>query len=351
MPALPNISRPNISRRLMLGLPLGLIATGAGIGLINFRNRDSVIQVRGRAMGTSLSVIAVDPSGQVDEQQIQGLIQTALTAADQHLSNWQADSELSRLNSLAAGDSLTVSDDLFRVLTASEEIHAATQGRFDVAMGDLINLWGFGTTGPRSDRPSAYAVDSLREATNMTAAFTLGQNRQVHKGEGQGMLFIPSIGKGAGVDTIAAGLRDLGLENFMVEIGGDLVTAGLNPDGEEWQIGIERPVANTAPGSGVDQILGISGMAMATPGDYRSFFEVDGQRYSRHIIDPATGAPITHTTASVTVFAEDAMQADAWSTALLVMGHEEGLEFANSRDLAALFIERTGKHRYDVHTP
>ena len=166
------------------------------------------------------------------------------------------------------------------------------------------------------------------------AAFEFDANGNLIRGANDATLFIPSIGKGAGVDAIAAGLRGLGLENFMVEIGGDLVTAGLNPDGEQWQIGIESPSLQT-----VEQVVGISGLAMATSGDYRNYFEVDGQRFS-HIIDPTTGAPIAHSTASVTVFADDAAQADAWSTALLVMGLDEGLAFANSNGMSALFIER-----------
>ena len=334
---------PRFSRRFMLGLPLGLVAVGTGIGVMGVRSHENVLRLSGQAMGTTYSIIAVDPQGLVAEVPLQALVDRALAAADATLSNWNMGSELAQVNALAAGETFVPSTDLRDVLKSSLEIHSATDGRFDVAMGDLINLWGFGTTGGRRDRPSAYEVDALL-AQARTPAFELDASGTLIRGASESTLFVPSIGKGAGVDIIAKSLRDLGLENFMVEIGGDLITAGLNPDGEKWQIGIERPDASTRQ---VEQILGISGFAMATAGDYRNYFEVDGQRYS-HIIDPSNGTPITHTTASVTVFTDSAMEADAWSTGLLVMGLQEGLALANAQSIPALFIER-GAAGYELH--
>ena len=324
---------PAISRRLMLGLPLGLVAVGAGIGVMSFRSQEQVLTLSGQTMGTSYSVIAIDPAGSVDAAQVEAMIGQVLATADRALSNWNDASELSQFNALAAGETFAPSRDLLNVLQASEQIRSATGGRFDVAIGDLINLWGFGTTGTRADAPTPYAVESLMDSARV-AALEFDANGGLIKGAGEATLFIPSIGKGAGVDALAAGLRGLGLENFMVEIGGDLVTAGLNPDGEQWKIGIESPNL-----SSVEEVVAISGLAMATSGDYRNYFEVDGQRFS-HIIDPLSGMPIAHSTASVTVFADDAMQADAWSTALLVMGLDQGLAFANANAMSALFIER-----------
>ena len=127
----------------------------------------------------------------------------------------------------------------------------------------------------------------------------------------------------------------------MVEIGGDLYVSGRNADGLDWQIGIETPDALNRQAY---QVASVSNLGMATSGDYRNYFEQDGKRYS-HIIDARTGRPITHRTASVTVLAESAMLADAWATALLVHGTQRGLEIANQRDLAVLFIDRHAKMR------
>jgi thiamine biosynthesis lipoprotein len=122
----------------------------------------------------------------------------------------------------------------------------------------------------------------------------------------------------------------------MVEIGGDLYAAGMNPDGQPWQIGVETPDALRR---GVQRVVSVSGYGMATSGDYRNYFEQDGIRYS-HIIDAGTGRPVTHTTASVTVLAENAMLADGWATAMLALGKERGLAVAEELGLAVLFIER-----------
>jgi len=143
----------------------------------------------------------------------------------------------------------------------------------------------------------------------------------------------------SGFYQVARTLREFGLTDYMVEIGGDLYTAGRNPDGQPWQIGIESPEAFDR---GVMQVVGVSGLGMATSGDYRNFFERDGKRYS-HIIDATTGRPVTHHTASVTVLTENAMMADAWATALLAVGTKRGLEIANDREMAVLFVDRSGE--------
>ena len=135
---------------------------------------------------------------------------------------------------------------------------------------------------------------------------------------------------------MAAALDGLGLTDYMVEIGGDLATRGQNPNGTRWQIGVETPSAFER---GLNRVLGLSDLAVATSGDYRNYFEEDGTRYS-HILDATTGRPITHRTASVSVAAPTTMEADAWATALLVLGRDRGLELAQKRGMAALFIER-----------
>ncbi|MEL7115981.1 MAG: FAD:protein FMN transferase, partial [Pseudomonadota bacterium] len=149
-------------------------------------------------------------------------------------------------------------------------------------------------------------------------------------------VWLAAIAKGYGADEIAEVLAGLGLTDYMVEIGGDLVASGTNPNGEAWRIGIERPDAATRT---VEEVVQVADLGMATSGDYRNYFEEDGVRYS-HIIDAETGRPITHTTASVTVLAENAMLADAWATAFLALGVERGMPIANENDLAVLFISR-----------
>ena len=149
-------------------------------------------------------------------------------------------------------------------------------------------------------------------------------------------LFLSGIGKGFGVDQIAQALQSLGVKDYLVEIGGDLVTAGRNPEGLPWQIGIETPTMATRD---VQSVIPVSNLAVATSGDYRNYFEQDGLRYS-HILDSQTGRPVTHSTASATVLAENAMMADAWSTAMLILGREKGLDIAERNGVAVMFLDR-----------
>jgi thiamine biosynthesis lipoprotein len=147
---------------------------------------------------------------------------------------------------------------------------------------------------------------------------------------------LSAIAKGYGIDAVAETLRDAGIENYLVEIGGDLVSKGQNDKGETWQIGIEKPQAGS---QSLQLIVSLDDRGMASSGDYKNYFEQDGVRYS-HIIDPTTGRPITHRTTSVTVLAENAMMADAWATAMLALGQEKGMQLAEEHKLAVYFISR-----------
>ncbi len=149
-------------------------------------------------------------------------------------------------------------------------------------------------------------------------------------------MYLAGIGKGYGADHVGRALESFGLTDYLVEIGGDLYAAGRNPDGLPWQIGIESP--NPAD-RGVMGVVGVSGLGLASSGDYRNYFENDGRRYS-HLIDPTTGLPVDHDTASATVLAENAMLADAWSTAMLILGRERGLEVAQRHNIAVQFVDR-----------
>ncbi len=295
-----------------------------------------VIELSGSTMGTSYSVTALDHDRIVDKAALRQAIENSLLKVNAQMSNWDASSEVSRFNAHASTQPMTVSKDLARVVSAAKDVHLASDGQFDITLGPVIEAWGFGAKGGR--RHDAPAADKLAAA--VTAA---GQSHglevsgtQLRKSRPDTEIYLPSIGKGYGIDQMAHAVKGFGLNDFMVEIGGDLYVSGHNADGLDWQIGIESPDARNRQAY---QVASASNLGMATSGDYRNYFEQDGVRYS-HIIDAKTGRPITHRTASVTVLAENAMLADAWATALLVHGTERGLEIANQRDLAVLFIDR-----------
>ena len=315
-----------LSRRSFMVMPLALMACKKGW---------SLLELSGLTMGTNYSIAAIDHSKSIDQAELQSAVDQALGQVNVQMSNWDASSEISRFNAAAAGESLSVSGELHHVMQTAQDVHVASDGAFDVTVGALIDLWGFGAGQTRSDMPSDADIAQAMACCGQAQSVELeaGGLKKLNSGA---EVYLSSIGKGFGVDQVAAVLKGYGITDYMVEIGGDLYTAGRNPEGQPWQIGIETPQAFDR---GVTQVVGLSDMGMATSGDYRNFFDYDGTRYS-HIIDATTGRPVTHDTASVTVLTDNAMLADAWATAMLVMGRERGLEIANDRDMAVLFIDR-----------
>ncbi|MEO1795507.1 MAG: FAD:protein FMN transferase [Pseudomonadota bacterium] len=315
-----------ISRRTLFFVPLALAAC---------KDRTNILELVGATMGTTYSIVAVDRSGTLSQTKVQGAVNEVLASVNASMSNWDTSSEVSRFNASRSTDAFAVSPAFAEVMAAAGEVSELSDGRFDVTTGPLIDLWGFGAKA-KAGIPADAAI--------LAALETTGQARHISGGAGsltkatpEAEVYLSSIGKGYGVDAIGEALAGLGIEDFMIEIGGDLLTAGVNPDGNPWQIGIETPTAL----SGVQQVVGVTGMGLATSGDYRNYFELDGQRYS-HILDAATGKPITHSTASATVVTENAMLADAWATAMLILGSETGLKLADALEMPVLFIDRDG---------
>ncbi|MEM8551316.1 MAG: FAD:protein FMN transferase [Pseudomonadota bacterium] len=317
-----------LSRRSVLLMPACLAAC-------NWKT--SVVELSGTTMGTTYSLAAVDHSNVLSRSELQDAVDGALFAVNRALSNWDRDSEISRLNAARTSSPIAISPDLRHTLAAAEEIHHASEGQFDVTVGPLVELWGFGAGRAAPNRPATDAIADAKAAGGQSQALRLGANT-VEKLKPEAEIYLAGIGKGFGVDKVAEALKAHGLKDFMVEIGGDIVTAGRNPDGLPWQLGIERPQMGRA---GVLEVVEVSGKGLATSGDYRNFFVEGGQRYS-HIIDPTTGRPITHQTVSATVVADNAMLADGWATAMLALGRERGLAVAEANKIAVLFVEREG---------
>ncbi len=315
----------SFTRRSFLVMPVALAAC---------YRRQQIIEFAGRSMGTTYRVVAVDHSNRVEEAEVRSAVSTALAEVNATMSNWDGSSEISRLNAVPAGVVTGTSPQLSRVMQAAADVNTASAGRFDTTVGPLIELWGFGAPGSRP-MPSDAAIEQARAMSGHENSLEVG-NGTVRKTHADAQVYLAGIGKGYGADHAGQAIEALGISDYMVEIGGDLYASGRNPDGLPWQIGIESP--NVAA-SGVLGVVGVSGLGLASSGDYRNYFEVDGQRYS-HLIDPATGRPVDHTTASATVVADNAMLADAWSTAMLILGRERGLEIADQHNVAVQFVER-----------
>ncbi|WP_284154924.1 FAD:protein FMN transferase [Algicella marina] len=300
------------------------------------REKDEVLKITGMTMGTQYNVIAIAPNRQVQKPAVVAAIETALAEVNAQMSNWDPASEISRINA-AGSETIQLSPALAHVLEGADSVHRASDGRFDVTVGPLIDLWGFGAGTTQPHVPADAEITAAMARTGQSRVLDI-QGATLRKSGPEAGIYLSAIGKGHGVDRVAEAVRGFGITDFMVEIGGDLYTSGRNADGTAWQIGIENPVAGNRS---VYRVAEVSDLGMATSGDYRNYFESDGTRYS-HIIDPATGRPILHDTVSATVLTDSAMLADAWATAMLVLGRARGLEIAETEGLAVAFIDRTG---------
>ncbi len=297
-------------------------------------NESLVWTFRAEAMGTTYTVKVLPPvdtaEGSAEEAAM--AVSGAVDRVNASMSTYVKTSELSRFNQSVSTEPQSVSAELVGVVQAAQNISEATGGAFDVTIGPVINVWGFGPT-KTINPPSA---DALKEAQQWVGWKKLGvdpSNKTLTKAVEKLYVDLSAIAKGYGVDAMGRALEDLGYGNYMVELGGEIRARGKGPNGD-WMIGVERPDGGAQD---VGLVLPLRNHSMATSGNYRNFRVVDGKRVS-HTMDARTGAPITHHVASVTVVTQDCMQADGWATALLVLGEKEGLELAIKEELAVLFF-------------
>lgn len=297
----------------------------------------TVTRIEGNIFGTFWQVtLSGNLTEEVQATLRKGILQR-LQAVDKSMSTYRDDSELIGFNHHPVGEWKSLSPELMEVLVLSQSISEKSQGAFDVTVGNLVNLWSFGP----EQRPDAIPDPDLLEERLHESGYAwlvlnedLGQARRLQ----DFFVDLSGVAKGYGVDEVGRYLSEQGYEHYLVNIGGELLAKGERSAGEPWRVGIELPH------EGVQQahhIIEIRDMSVATSGDYRNYFEVDGQRFS-HTISPVTGWPVNHSLASVTVLSPDNASADAWATAMMVMGVEAGLAVAEREDLKVLMLERSG---------
>ena len=285
-------------------------------------------------MGTTYTVKAIQVPAEVDDSDLQPAVEQILEEINRQMSTYDRHSELSRFNDNQTTDWVTVSPALLTVIEEALRVSGLTGGAFDVTVGPLVNLWGFGPTMTEDDIPADEEITSARARVGYRHVHTQHSPSALKKDRADIAIDLSAIAKGYAVDQVAKYLESLAIANYLVEIGGELKAKGRNPQDQAWTIAIEEP----APGKrAIKRVIQITDRGLATSGDYRNFFEKDGRRYS-HAMDPRTGRPVQHRLASVTVVSETAMQADAMATALLVLGPEAGYALAQQEELAAFFI-------------
>ncbi len=286
-------------------------------------------------MGTTWHVTYLPPPKLAPSTEIQKEIDSILEEVNLSMSTYLGRSEITRFNLSRPNQWFSVSEGFFEVIQTAMAIGEASDGAYDVTVGPLVNLWGFGPDTGNELLPEQSELTSLLQNTGQDNLHLHEKGLQLRKSASLSLDF-SSIAKGYGVDRVADWLGSLGVADFLVEVGGEMRLQGNSPRGSPWRIAIEQP--DSIIGS-IAAAISLSDKAVATSGDYRNYFEVAGKRYS-HTIDPRTGYPVEHDLVSVTVVHSRAMIADGWATAIMVMGAERGMTVALEQGLAVYFIRR-----------
>ncbi len=333
---------PSFKRLVAEWLPPLLLLV---FGLSGCGPRESVFH--GSSMGTAymVKIVSEKSLSQDRQEECREAVQTSLDRIESLMSTYREDSELSRFNQTTSTDAFPLSPETLEVFRLARQISELSGGAFDVTVGPLVNAWGFG---PEEwiGGPDPETLAKLMERVGYNHLIL--EEEGIRKTRPDLYCDLAAIAKGYGADQAARSLDRLGIENYLVEVGGEICTKGYNRQGEPWSVAIEKP--NPA-GRSIFRIVHLSGEAIATSGDYRNFREVDGVRLS-HTIDPKTGRPVAHSLASASVIDRQCARADAFATALMVLGPEKGPELARRERLAAFFVLHDGNNGFtSLSTP
>ena len=304
-----------------------------------------IVRIGGDTMGTTWSVTLVTMASGT-RALVRRAIGEALDGVVAQMSTWDAASAISTFNDAAPGTRHRLPDDFATVLDAALTVAQASGGAYDPTIGALVDLWGFGPPGRNTGLPADDAIDAARAKAGWQRLLRDAPNRIVQPGGLR--LDLSSIAKGFAVDRMAACLDRFGVDNYLAEIGGELIGRGVKPDGTPWWVALEQPTHRdrTAP----DTIVALHKLAIATSGDQQRFIEHAGARLP-HVIDPRSGHPVRNGTASVTVLHRQCMLADAWATALMVPAAQDALALATAQHLAARLLVRADDGWRELMTP
>ena len=327
-------------------LRIRLAAIALSVSLAGCGSAATTAELSGEALGTTFSVQIVDTGGGFDRQRLREEILDALAEIDRRFSTWRDDSDVSRFNASRSTAWQPVPALVCDAVTRALQISVATGGAFDVTVGPLVELWGFGRR-QANEMPDDSAIDRLMPAIGHEKLETDCSRPALRKRHRELAVDLSGFAKGLAADLVAERLDADGQRRYLVEIGGEIRARGRNARGRLWAIAIENPVE---PGGEPVAVISLANGGLATSGDYRNRIEFASGPVS-HILDPRSGRPAAHALASVTVLAESAAAADGFATALLVMGADDGLRFAAERGLAASLHVKTDEGVRQITTP
>jgi len=291
--------------------------------------------LEGSTMGTTYHITLI----KVKENDLKKEIDKLLAEVNQQMSTYKKDSELSLLNQNPSTDWIPISKALFTVIQEALRVSELSDGAFDVTVGPLVNLWGFGAKWTEEKIPSQEEIYQTKQRVNYQYLSIQTNPPAIKKAKPDVYIDLSGIAKGYGVDVIANFVEKQGVLNYLIEIGGELRTKGSNPQGEAWKVAVEKPIPNIRA---TQTIIPVHDAGIATSGDYRNFFELNGRRFS-HIIDPKTGEPVQTNVVSATILdSKSCMTADAWAKVPIVMGAEKALALADRENIAMYLLIKEG---------
>ena len=308
------------------------------------------VALSGRTMGTTYHIKYID-NGKIKNlpstEDVQKQLDATLKEVNNQMSTYQKESQISQFNQYRSVNSpFSVASDFGIVVEEAIHLNKVTEGALDVTVGPLVNLWGFGPDKRLNKVPSAEQIAEKAKSVGIEKIAVQFENADkqgkalLTKQDPNVYIDLSSIAKGFGVDKVASELDKLGLENYLVEIGGEIYGKGNNLKNQPWTIAIEKP--EFSQGTSVQIVVPLHNLAMATSGDYRNYFEDEQGNRLSHIINPKTLGPVSHKLASITVFAPSTMTADGLATGLFVAGPEKALEIAERENLAVFLIIKNG---------
>lgn len=294
---------------------------------------DSLESFGGPTMGSTYSIKYVRHAGLPAPAAVQVEVEKILTEVDRQLSTYRSDSDIERFNALPANHCQAMPASILELVRVGEQLSMQSAGAFDLTVEPLLNLWGFGPQAREEKIPTAQALAEVRQRVGHDHLRIDGD--RLCKDAAVEVDF-NSIAAGYAVDTIAAKLDAMGIHDYLAEATGELKAAGRKLDGTPWRIALEEPRDDRQV---AERIIAIDGYGLSTSGDYRHYFVQNGQRFS-HTLDARTGLPVSHSLASVTVIHPCALMADGLSTLLLILGPEQGWDYAEQHGIGAFFVMR-----------
>jgi len=292
-------------------------------------------ELTGEAQGTNYHIKLVMNGVATPLEDIKRKVNETLAEIDVQMSNYREDSEISKLNQLMLDSWLPVSKEISELLTIAQTVYEHSNGCYDLTVKPLFDLWGFSSHENRI--PSDQEIDNLLPHVGMSLLEIDNLNHRIRKKDPKVKIDLSSIAQRYSVGVLAKSIEALGINNYLIELGGEMMVKGRKTNGGNWRVGVETPTPLTRQLGKVFDIREQQGIAVMTAGTYRNFFEDKGKTYS-HILNPKTGRPVTHHLRSVTVMHVDPSWADAWDTALLCVGEEEAMRIAETQNLKVLFI-------------